>query len=518
MTTCISAPHERDGDTPRPPRLGLRGQEPGPAGEILAEVAAELAELASDPGALFDVGSRSAGDYHAIVFAIADARSALQALGDRAAVAFAEATERDAVAEARAENAHEGPAADRAERRARRAVASRIRQDLSMATRKSTTSVGRDLAAARRLVGTMPETLDALAHGRMMDAVAHMAAGTVGPLEPEEQREVDQEIKKLLPLRQDEGTGRWKADLAKLVRTDDPQKAADRHHRERRSAHVTLTHEPHGMATLKAYLPAVGARAAMKRLELESERLRAEGDDRGHQAIMADSLVRAITGEDGGLEPVTLEVGAIITDRALFDPGTDDVAHIEGYGPVPPELVREQLRRSLEEPAPGPDGQPPEEPLGPDGPAMRVALRRLYTHPRTGELVAVESVARAFPPALKRLVRWRDGGTCRGPFCNAAPRQLDHVEPHSRGGVTAFSNGQGTCVHHNDKENNAAGVETTGTGASDAGHGVRWTSFHGITRTTYPARYTRSERERGGEGEGAGDEGDEGDVGEGEPP
>src|SRR5699024_5579934 len=129
------------------------------------------------------------------------------------------------------------------------------------------------------------------------------------------------------------------------------------------------------------------------------ERLRALGDRRGHQSIMADLLADTVLGREAGMDPVTLDIGLIITDRALFDPKRGDVAHVEGYGPVPAEAVREQLRAALAEPS----GSMP-DPFGPDGPALRAALRRLYAHPTTGELVAVESEARAFPPSLGRFL------------------------------------------------------------------------------------------------------------------
>ena len=74
--------------------------------------------------------------------------------------------------------------------------------------------------------------------------------------------------------------------------------------------------------------------------------------------------------------------------------------------------------------------------------------RRLYTHPRTGDLVGMESRSRAFPAGLARMLRWRDT-TCRTPWCNATIRHHDHVIPHHRGGPTSFANGQGLCIRCN---------------------------------------------------------------------
>ncbi|MDN5821716.1 MAG: HNH endonuclease, partial [Brachybacterium sp.] len=114
--------------------------------------------------------------------------------------------------------------------------------------------------------------------------------------------------------------------------------------------------------------------------------------------------------------------------------------------------VRAQLRAATAEPA-----EPADDPFGTDGPAVRAELRRLYVHPTSDELVAMDSTARAFPPALRRFLTWRDT-TCRGPHCNAAIRQGDHIEPVSRGGPTSGDNGQGLCAHCNQKGTSAASV------------------------------------------------------------
>ena len=108
---------------------------------------------------------------------------------------------------------------------------------------------------------------------------------------------------------------------------------------------------------------------------------------------MADAMVGTLLGRDSGMELETLDVGVVITDRALLSPEHGDPAHIEGYGPVPAEALREELRQALAEPE-GPD----QDRFGADGPQIRAVLRTLFTHPTAGEVVAVESTAREFPP------------------------------------------------------------------------------------------------------------------------
>lgn len=79
----------------------------------------------------------------------------------------------------------------------------------------------------------------------------------------------------------------------------------------------------------------------------------------------------------------------------------------------------------------------------------RVWLRRLYTHPDNGTLVAMDSQRRVFDGALRRFLLARDGGICRTPGCGAAIRHLDHVRAHAHGGETSAANGQGLCVRCN---------------------------------------------------------------------
>ncbi|HJF48224.1 MAG TPA: HNH endonuclease [Brachybacterium paraconglomeratum] len=263
----------------------------------------------------------------------------------------------------------------------------------------------------------------------------------------------------------------------------DPDGEARRHQHAKRERHVTVRRGEHGMATVTAHVTALDAALIRKRLSLEAERLRTAGDRRGHQAIQADTFVDTLIGRSGSMEPVTLDIGVIITDHVLLDPGTGDLAQIEGYGTVPAEAVRESLRDPLDAIA-GTD----EDPLGPDGPALRAVLRKLYEHPRTEELVAVESRARAFPSALARFIRLRDR-TCRGPHCNAPIRHIDHIRPHAAGGCTCLENGQGVCAYCNGKEQQLASVERVGDPAVD-GHVVEWTTRLGTTRRTRSAALT----------------------------
>ena len=95
----------------------------------------------------------------------------------------------------------------------------------------------------------------------------------------------------------------------------------------------------HGMATLSARLSAIDAARIRKRFSLEAERRRAAGARDGHGALMADAFADALLGHGDAAGPGILDIGVIITDRALFRPDAGEPAHLEGYGPVPAEAV-----------------------------------------------------------------------------------------------------------------------------------------------------------------------------------
>jgi hypothetical protein len=78
----------------------------------------------------------------------------------------------------------------------------------------------------------------------------------------------------------------------------------------------------------------------------------------------------------------------------------------------------------------------------------KVTLRRLYTRPVTGALVAMESRARRFPKGLAAFITARDQ-TCRTPYCDAPIRHIDHAEPWHREGTTSAANGLGMCERCN---------------------------------------------------------------------
>jgi hypothetical protein len=115
----------------------------------------------------------------------------------------------------------------------------------------------------------------------------------------------------------------------------------------------------------------------------------------------------------------------VMADTTLF--GDDDCpGWLQGYGPVPAAVVRQLTADAVADTT------------------AKATLRRLYRHPRSGQLVAMESRARIFPKGLAAFIGLRDQ-TCRTPFCNAPIRHHDHATPAVGGGPTSARNGLGAC-------------------------------------------------------------------------
>lgn len=435
----------------------------GLAGVVdLAAIAQSLSGIDAD--VVRDLDAREASELLAAASAV---RSALAALEDRAMVALD--------VRLREEEAERGVP----ESRRGRTCAHHI----SMALRISPAQSSRRLAAARRLVRDMPRMHAALATGRLPEASA-LAIGTVsGPLGPALRREADAVLDQHLGHLEDASAAQWTQEVDLLAHRLAPDGFATRHAQAKRERSVSIVRAPHGMAHLHATLPGLDAAAIRKRLSLEAERLRAEGDRRGHGQIMADLLADTLLGRDEALEPVRLDVGVIITDRVLL--GSDEGgATIEGYGTVPAEAIREAVGERVPREGAGvlPEGV---RTTGAGEPRLRspenaardslATLRRLYTHPSSGELVAVESRARAFPRALARMIRMGQVG-CAGPYCGAPIRHLDHIWAVADGGATAVSNGQGLCARCNLVKEQVAAVTPA---VEDGARVVTWRSVLG---------------------------------------
>jgi hypothetical protein len=227
------------------------------------------------------------------------------------------------------------------------------------------------------------------------------------------------------------------------------------------------------MCYLTALLPVSAGVAVYAALTRHADSQRSAGDSRTLGQLKADALVERTTGTPGGIAGI--EIQLVMTDRTLLQ-GHSEPARLPGYGIVPAGWARDLLQSRGKAAgtghgprhtagtvgdvagAPGTEAEPhggtapasdrgtaavPDPGTGPQE-DLRIWLRRLYTAPGTGDLVAMDSRARLFPPGLRRLVTVRDA-TCRTPYCDAPIRHLDHIVPWHHGGQTTQANGAGLC-------------------------------------------------------------------------
>lgn len=186
-----------------------------------------------------------------------------------------------------------------------------------------------------------------------------------------------------------------------------------------------------GLSAQLPLVPGVRAFAALKR-DADSVIHSGEAGGRSRGQVMADLLVARLTGEDPAAVG-DVEVALVMSDASLFADDTtasSEETHEpavmfsgdERIGPIPADVARGLVRE-----------------------ADRAWVRRLFTSPDSGDLVAMDSRASHFRGGLRRLMVFRDQ-VCRTPWCDAPIRHGDHRTPRAEGGATSAANGQGLCA------------------------------------------------------------------------
>jgi hypothetical protein len=301
-----------------------------------------------------------------------------------------------------------------------------VASQIALARRDSPVKGGRHLGLAKALVREMPHTLKALAEGEISEWRAVLMARETATLSAEHRSKVDAMLAGKLTGLGDAAVAR---EAKKRAYELDPASIMRRVRGATRDRCVTIRPAPDTMTYLTGFLPVAQGVAVHKALIQHASSLRSMGDPRSKGQIMADTLVERVTGQ-ASAPAVPVEVELVMTDRSLL--GDDDTpGHIVGYGPVPAFLGRRLVRSG--------------EALADRAKAW---VRRLYTSPATGDLVALDSQRREFPAGLRRFLVLRDQ-VCRTPWCDAPIRHGDHVSPFAAGGATSAANGQGLCERCN---------------------------------------------------------------------
>lgn len=322
---------------------------------------------------------------------------------------------------------------------------------LGLALRESPARARSFLGAARAWHLEMPHTLAALRSGRLSGWRATILVRETAHLPLAERARVDEEICGDPLSLEGLGTAALAGRVRRRAAELDPAAAAARARRAAAERAVWVRPAPDTMTYLTALLPVAQGVGVYAALRAAAEAARRVGDERGRGQVMADTLVECVTGQRTA-DAVPVAVNLVVSDATLLGAGHEPALVLDGAGAgglVPAEVARNVVAAGLD--------------------ADAAWLRRIYADP-AGRLVAASSTSRFFADGLAELLRVRDQGICRTPYCDAPIRHLDHVVPVVRGGPTEEENGQGLCEACNLAKN--AGSLRQEVGAHGAGRHV----------------------------------------------
>ncbi len=303
--------------------------------------------------------------------------------------------------------------------------------EVALARRDSPARGGRHLGFAKALVYEMPHTLAALECGALSEWRATLIVRESACLEVEDRRALDAELCADPAGLDGMGDARVAAAAKAIAYRLDPHAVVERAAKAEMERTVTIRPAPDTMTYLTALLPVAQGVSVYATLRREAD---TRGDGRTRGQVMADTLVERVTGRSATV-PSPIAVNLVLSDETLLG-GDNAPADLAGYGPVPAAVARAMVSSAVTDRR------------------SRATLRRLYAHPRSGALVAMESRARLFPRGLAAFIGLRDQ-RCRTPYCDAPVRHRDHARAWADGGPTTADNGLGLCEHCNYVKENA---------------------------------------------------------------
>ncbi len=296
-----------------------------------------------------------------------------------------------------------------------------VAHEIALARRDSPARGGRHLGFAKALVHEMPHTLQALESGALSEWRATLIVRESACLDVDDRRTLDAELCGDPAGLDGMGDARIAAAAKAIAYRLDPHAVVDRAAKAETERTVTIRPAPDTMTYLTALLPVAQGVSVYAALRREAD-IRGDGRSRGQ--VMADTLVERVTGRAAEV-PSPIAVNLVLTDETLLG-GDSTPADVCGYGPIPAAVARAMVAAAV------------------DDQRSRATLRRLYAHPRSGALVAMESRSRLFPRGLSAFIELRDQ-RCRTPYCDAPIRHRDHAQPWAHGGSTTATNGAGSC-------------------------------------------------------------------------
>ncbi|WP_230594537.1 HNH endonuclease [Rhodococcoides fascians] len=300
-----------------------------------------------------------------------------------------------------------------------------IASQIGLARRESPNRGGTHLGLARALVHEMPHTLARLKAGELNEWRVMILARETACLTVDDRRTIDERLCADPATLAGTGDRTIEVRARALANELDAASQVKRRAKAYAARRTSTRPAPESMGFFTALTSMEKTVCMWATLRRDADTIiNAGGDTRTRDQIMADLVFERITGASAAQgPPVTVDI--VISDSTLLA-GGEASAYLHGYGDIPSDVARQLIRDTLDS-------------------ETHVALRRLYAHPKSGALTAVESTSRGFPTALGRLIDLRDR-TCRTPWCDAPIRHHDHIRPHTAGGKTSAENGAGLCA------------------------------------------------------------------------
>ncbi|GAB3218696.1 DUF222 domain-containing protein [Mycolicibacterium hippocampi] len=297
-----------------------------------------------------------------------------------------------------------------------------LASEVALARREAPACGNRHLGFAQALVHEMPHTLAALESGMLSEWRATLIVKQSACLSIEHRRALDAELCADASRLVGWGNGRVEAEAKKIAARLDAAAVVARAAKAAADRSVWIRPAPDTMTYVTFLLPVAQGVAVYAALKRDADTT-CDGRSRGQ--VMADTAYERITGRSA-TRPVPVALNMVMADTTLAG-DDDEPAWLQGFGPIPAGLACALTGDAATDKN------------------VKATLRRLYRHPKSGQLVAMESRARIFPKALARFLQLRDQ-TCRTPYCDAPIRHCDHATPARDGGPTNARNGLGDCA------------------------------------------------------------------------
>src|SRR5262249_15146928 len=246
-----------------------------------------------------------------------------------------------------------------------------VASEIALARRDSPARGSRHLGFANALVHEMPHTLAALASGVLSEWRATLIVRESACLDLEDRRALDAELCGDPAGLDGMGDARVAAASKAIAYRLDPQAVVDRAAQAEHDRSVSIRPAPDTMTYVSALLPVAQGVAVYAALRRAADSC-CDGRSRGQ--VMADTLVERVTGR-AAAAPMPIAVNLVLSDATLLG-GDSAPGEICGYGPIPAAVARGLVFGAVSDAR------------------SRATLRRVYAHPRSGALVAMESRGR----------------------------------------------------------------------------------------------------------------------------